>query len=148
MEQEVRQLFERYEEVFKGGLRGELEPQAAAQLYASECIAASPAGVSTAKNDAQLLEVMAQGYERYRSSGMKNMRMRELRIAPIDGQHCLAHVAWTATYARKQQPDVDIDFEVHYFIQKLKAEAKVFGWVAGDEQAVLKKHGIIQERGQ
>jgi hypothetical protein len=36
-----------------------------------------------------------------------------------------------------------IDFEVHYFIQKLSGEPEVFGWVSGDEQALLRKHGII-----
>ena len=35
-----------------------------------------------------------------------------------------------------------IDFDVHYLVQKLDGEAKVFGWVSGDEQALLKKHGI------
>jgi hypothetical protein len=55
----------------------------------------------------------------------------------------VAHVAWTATYARKDQPDVAIDFDVHYFVQTLDGEPKVFGWVSGDEQALLRKHGII-----
>ena len=31
----------------------------------------------------------------------------------------------------------------HYFVQKLDGEPKVFGWVSGDEQALLRKHGII-----
>jgi hypothetical protein len=53
----------------------------------------------------------------------------------------VAHVAWTATYARKDQPGVAIDFDVHYFVRKLDGEPKVFGWVSGDEQALLKKHG-------
>lgn len=71
------------------------------------------------------------------------MRIRGIRLSPIDGLHCMAHVAWTATYARKGQPDVAIDFDVHYFVQKLGEEPKVFGWVSGDEQALLRKHGIV-----
>jgi hypothetical protein len=55
----------------------------------------------------------------------------------------VAHVAWTATYAGKDQSDVAIDFDVHYFVQQLDGEPKVFGWVSGDEQALLRKHGII-----
>ena len=34
-------------------------------------------------------------------------------------------------------------FRRYYFIQKPDGEPKVFGWVSGDEQALLKKHGII-----
>jgi hypothetical protein len=55
----------------------------------------------------------------------------------------VAHVAWTATYARKDQPDVTIDFDVHYFVRTLDGKSKVFGWVSGDEQALLRKHGIV-----
>ena len=113
-----------------------------AALYASEFIAASPAGVIAGKNDDQLKQVMAQGYARYRSIGTKDMRIRNVRLSSIDDHHCVAHVAWTATYARKGRPDVVIDFDVHYFVQKLDGEPKVFGWVSGDEQALLRKHNI------
>lgn len=85
---------------------------------------------------------MAQGYARYRAIGTRAMRMRGLRISPMDEHHCVAHVAWRATYARKDQPDVTIDFDVHYLVQQLGAEPKVFGWVSGDEQALLREHGI------
>ena len=71
-----------------------------AALYASEFIAASPAGVVTGKNDDQLKQVMAQGYERYRAMGTKEMRIRDIRVSPMDEHHCVAHVAWTAHYAR------------------------------------------------
>jgi len=143
METGVKKLFERYEQVFNRALRGNIDMSEAASLYASEFIAATPAGVMAGKNDQQLQQVMAKGYEHYRSTGMKDVRIRGLRISPINEQHCVAHVAWTATYARGSQPDVAIDFEVHYFVQELNSEPKVFGWVSGDEQAVLREHGIV-----
>jgi hypothetical protein len=111
--------------------------------YASAFIAASPAGVMTGQNDDQLKQTMQQGFEHYRQIGTKDMRIRNVRISPVDEHHCVAHVAWTAIYTRKDQPDVAIDFEVHYLIQKLQEEPKIFGWIAGDEQAVLKQHGVI-----
>lgn len=55
----------------------------------------------------------------------------------------MAHITWTATYIRKDEPDKTIDFDVHYFVQLLDGVPKVFGWVSGDEQALLRKHGII-----
>ena len=45
-------------------------------------------------------------------------------------------------YARRGKPDVAIEFEVHYLIQKLDGEPKIFGWVSGDEQELLRQHGI------
>jgi hypothetical protein len=143
METSVRKLFERYERVFNAALHGDVDMDDVAALYAADFIAASPAGVMTGKNDEQLKQVMAQGYARYRTIGTKEMRIRGLRISPMDEHHCVAHVAWRATYVRNDKPDVTIDFDVHYLVQRLGAEPKVFGWVSGDEQAVLKEHGII-----
>ena len=142
METSVRRFFERYESCFNRSLRGNMDMDEVAALYAAEFIAASPSGVMTGKNDDQLKQVMAQGYERYRAIGTKDMRIRDIRISPLDDHHCVTHVAWTATYARKDQSDVAIDFDVHYFVQKLDGEPKVFGWVSDDEQALLRKHGI------
>ena len=143
METSVRKFFERYESSFNQSLGGDMDMDEVAALYTSEFIAASPSGVTTGKNDDQLKQVMAQGYAHYRAIGTKEMRIRDVRLSPIDNHHCVAHVAWTATYARIDQPDVAIDFDVHYFVQKLDGEPKVFGWVSGDEQALLWKHGII-----
>jgi hypothetical protein len=143
MEARVRKFFERYESCFNRSLGGDPDIDEVAALYASEFIAASPAGVMAGKNDDQLKSLMVQGYARYRAIGTKGMRIRSVRVSSMDDHHCVAHVAWTATYARKDQPDVAIDFDVHYFVQKLDGEPKVFGWVSGDEQALLRKHGII-----
>ena len=142
METNVRKLFERYERVFNASLHGDVDMDDVAALYASEFIAASPAGVMTGKNDEQLRQAMVQGYARYRAIGTKEMRIRGLRISPIDEHHCVAHVAWRASYVRKDQADVVIDFDVHYLVQQLDAEPKVFGWISGDEQALLREHGI------
>lgn len=143
METNVRKLFERYENISKASLRGDVDMDDVAALYASEFVAATPAGVVTGKNDEHLKQVIAEGYAHYRAIGTKEMHMRGLRISPIDGHHCVAHVAWRATYVRKNQSDVVIDFDVHYLVQQLGAEPKVFGWVSGDEQALLREHGVI-----
>jgi hypothetical protein len=143
MEAGVRKFFKRYESLFNRSLGGDMHMDEIATLYAPEFIAASPAGVMAGKNDDQLKQVMAQGYARYRALGTKEMRIRNVRLSAIDDNHCVAHVAWTAIYARKDQLDVGIDFDVHYFVQTLDGKPKVFGWVSGDEQALLREHGII-----
>ena len=142
MEAAVEKLLERYQRLFRQALAGKADMDEVASLYASDVIAASPAGVMSGKNDDEFKRMMAQGYERYRSIGTKEMTLRHIRLSTVDESHCVAHVAWRATYARKGQPDTDIDFEVHYLVQVLDGDAKVFGWVSGDEQALLKQHGI------
>jgi hypothetical protein len=85
---------------------------------------------------------MERGYAHYRAIGTKEMRIQELQITPIDDLHCLARVGWKAIYERKGAPDVEIDFDVHYLVQNLDGNPKIFGWVTGDEEATLRKHGI------
>jgi hypothetical protein len=147
METSVRKLFERYEGVFNRSLAGDLDLDEVAALYAAEFIAASPAGVRAGKNDDHLRQAMIQGYAHYRAIGTKGMRIRSVRFSPMDDHHCVAHVTWTAIYVRRDQPDLAIDFDVHYLVQQLDGEPQVFGWVSGDEQALLREHGIISSYG-
>jgi hypothetical protein len=62
METAVRKLFERYESFFNRSLAGDMDMEEVRSLYASDFIAASPAGVMTGKNDDRFKEVMMQGY--------------------------------------------------------------------------------------
>ncbi|WP_416066466.1 nuclear transport factor 2 family protein [Rhizobium sp. ZK1] len=142
MEAAVRKLSEHYAHLFREALAGKTDIAEVVALYASDVISASTAGVMSGKNDDKFKQILASSYEHYRAIGTKSMRLRHIRLSPIDENHCVAHVAWTATYARKDQPDTTIDFDVHYLVQVLQGEAKVFGWVSGDEQALLKQHGI------
>lgn len=143
MDAHIKDLFERYERFFNQALAGDTDIAEAAGFYAPEFIAASPAGVRAGKNDAQLTQAMAQGYAHYRAIGTQEMRIRNLRISPLDAQHCIAHVGWRARYARADLPEAAIDFEVHYLVQTLNGTPKIFGWVSGDERAVLREHGIL-----
>jgi hypothetical protein len=143
METAVRNLFARYHRFFNRALDGDLDPDEGTSFYASAFIAASPAGIVAGKNDDQLGRIMEQGYERYRAIATKEMRMRDVRLSPMDEHHCVAHVGWTAIYSRQHAPDISIDFDVHYLVQKLDGEPKIFGWVSGDEQALLKEYGIV-----
>ena len=142
MEEAVRALFVRYQRSFAQGLDGRADLDEVAGFYAAEFIAADTRGVMSGKNDQNLKEVMAKGYAHYRDSGVKLMIARSLKVNQLDGSHCIATVAWRATYARPRKSDVDIDFDVHYLLENTSGQPKIFGWVSGDEQAALDAHGI------
>lgn len=141
-EAEVEDFFGRYERVFRESLAGNLDPQEAGSFFAPEFIAATPAGVMAGRNDHTLAEALSAGYDRYRAIGTREMRIRGVRLSPIDDHHGLVHVAWTAVYDRGAAAPVAIDFEVHYLLQSLGEGPRIFGWISGDEQAVLEAHGI------
>lgn len=143
---DIQAFFAHYAETFNRALAGAADMDAVADLYAPAFIAATPAGVMTGENDDRLKQAMAQGYERYRALGTKAMRLRAVRRSPIDAQHCLAHVEWRGIHARPDGTDAVIDFEVHYLVRMTDEGPCVFGWISGDEEALLRQHGIVQDR--
>ncbi len=143
MEAAIKDLFDRYEKAMARALAGRPDMDALMALYASDVIAASSAGLRSGKTDDQFRQALVDGHARYRGLGTREMRIRALRIVPIDSCHFLVPVHWTATYERKDVPRTVLDFTVHYLVQVRDGQAKVFGWIAGDEDAVLKQHGIL-----
>lgn len=139
----LEKFFERYESFFMQSLNGEIKRQEMSELYAPEFIAASPLGVLAGKNDGAFQQALSGGYEQYRKIGTKGMHVREVRMQPIDDIHCVADVAWTASYEKSNGQQVDIDFDVYYLMQELNGKLHIFGWISGNEQELLKQYGII-----
>ncbi|MFT3899651.1 MAG: nuclear transport factor 2 family protein [Gordonia sp. (in: high G+C Gram-positive bacteria)] len=142
MDTAVRRLFATYERLTNEALVGEADVAALSRCYSTEFIGAGPAGVRTGHNDAEYREVLAQGFAGYRGIGTKSMTVDGIEVTGIDDRHCLARVSWSAVYDRGEAPDVSIDFDVTYLVQLRDDDAVVFGWIAGDEQAALRDHGI------
>lgn len=141
--EQVEKFFQKYEQFFMQSLRGKLNPDEITELYAPEFIAASPMGVMTGKNDIDFQKTLSYGYEQYRKMGTIGMHVCKIKVYPIDEYHSVAHVSWRASYQKSDKSRVDIDFEVHYLMQEIKGKLRVFGWISGNEQEVLKEYGII-----
>lgn len=142
MERAVAGLFARYEHLVAEILAGRAGAGEFAPLYTDDVLGASPQGVAAGKAR-DFLGALAQGFERYRALGTRRMQVTGLRVVPIDAEHCLAHVGWSALYERDDLPPTTIAFEVHYLVRLHEGEARVFGWIAGDEEASLRKHGVM-----
>lgn len=139
----LEKFFQRYEQFFMQSLIGEIDGDEMSELYAPEFIAASPLGVLAGKNDAGFRQALSDGYEQYRKIGTKGMRVRGVEMSQIDDLHCVANVAWTASYEVANNQKVDIDFDVHYLMQELNGKLRIFGWISGNEQELLKQYGVI-----
>lgn len=139
----LEKFFQRYECFFMKSLNGEPDAVEMSELYAPEFIAASPLGVLTGKNDDGFRQALSSGYEQYREIGTKGMYVRGVGMSQIDELHCVAHVAWTASYETPDERQIDIDFNVHYLMQELDGKLRIFGWVSGNEQELLKRYGVI-----
>lgn len=121
----------------------EIDVEATAGAFADCFIATDPNGVSCGKNDEQFRAQIPKGFAFYRSIGTKSMRVTSLTVTPLDDYHLMADVHWESIYRKKDGSDERIDFENIYFIQIIGEKPRIFGYITGDEQRLLRERGLI-----
>jgi len=142
MQQAVTELFDRYERETNAALAGKPDLKAIGDLYTDSFIGAAPAGVMAGKKDDAFVEALLAGFDHYRAIGTREMFVCDVAVERIDALHALVRVEWQASYdvagGRKT-----IDFTNAYLVRIEAEQARVFGWITGDENAELRRHGII-----
>ncbi len=141
----IREFFAQYEARVNKAL-GEMpviDAKATAEAFSDCFIAANPGGVNCGKNDEQFQSQILQGFEFYRSIGTKSMKISGLTITSLDEFHVQARVCWQADYIKKDGSGERIDFDVIYLLQTMGERPKIFAYITGDEQRVLRERGLI-----
>jgi hypothetical protein len=141
---ELRLFFSRYEKLFMQSLKETPDVESVAGVFADYFVEASPVGVIGGKNDASFRERIPKGYEFYKSIGTTSMQITALESTALNELHYMTRVQWRAGYHKKDGSRENIDFEVIYFTQHIKSEIKIFAYITGDEQKVLRERGLIQ----
>ncbi len=140
---ELRAFFDEYAARFNEALDGSPDLEAIAAQYTQAFLAAGPSGVTPGQNDAAFVEMLGQLYQRYVAIGTKHMAIRDVAVTPIDAQHAMARVDYRASYVRPSDNEpIEIDFDVTYMIEK-QDQWRVFAFVAGDEEGLLREHGLL-----
>jgi hypothetical protein len=144
-EENIRKFFTQYEARFNQSLQDPpvLDIDGVAASFTDFFIEASPLGVSGGKNDEKFREMIPQGFAFYKSIGTKSMKVANLDIIALDDDHAMAKVHWDSRYIKRDGSKERIEFDVIYFLQLLRDEPKIFAYITGDEQRVLKEHGLI-----
>jgi hypothetical protein len=146
MEDLIRQIdafFDDYEKLFNRSLQQEPDVEQTVKAFASCFVEANPAGINCGKNDDEFRKQIPKGYAFYKSIGTRSMSIRSKNISQLDELHCMTKLDWTASYRKKDGKEESIDFSVIYFTQMQKGRPKIFAYITGDEQKVLKEHGLI-----
>jgi len=116
---------------------------AGAAAFARYFVASSPQGVYGAKNGWLFRFMIPRGYAHYRRLGTQRMEIRGLSIVPLDDYHALARTHWWSSYRRKSGDTVEIEFDNIYVLRIATGqEPQIFAYITGDEQQVLKDHGL------
>ena len=143
----INDFFSEYAAGFNNALADapKADVEATAGAFADCFVEASPSGVSCGKNDEQFRAQIPQGYAFYRSIGTRSMRIAALSATPLDGCHSMVNVGWEGLYERKDGSEELIAFDVIYLVQEIDNQPKIFAYITGDEQKVLRERGLIQE---
>ena len=144
-DQQIKEFFGEYAARFNRLIHhpSEEDFRAVADSFTPCVIAANPAGVSCRENDAKLLETIQQGFVFYRSIGTQSMNVTSLDITPLDDYHAMVKVFWNSRYLKQDNSEIQIDFDLIYLLSFTEKTPKIFAYIVGDEQQVLREHGLL-----
>ena len=110
--------------------------------FADYFVGASPVGVKGARNGLIFRFMIPRGFAHYKKIGTTAMNVTSVVVTAIDDLHVMASVAWDSRY-RKDGREIAIPFENVYLLQITDKGPKIFAYVTGDEQKVLREHGLV-----
>lgn len=95
------------------------------------------------QNDESFKKIIPKGYEIYKSIGTKSMKIRSKQSTQLNELHYMTRVEWRTLYEKKDGNEETVDFEVIYFTRHVNDNIKIFAYITGDEQKLMKEHGLI-----
>jgi hypothetical protein len=146
MDKRIPQLngfFNLYADRFNNALNNSTDLGKTANSFSDCFIGASPLGVMCGNNNEDFRVALRQGYEFYKSIGITAMDIVSKETTILDDFHEMTKVRWKSSYLKKDRSRGSIEFDNIYFTQTKGKESKIFAYITGDEQAVLKEHGLI-----
>lgn len=143
MEKNIYDFFAAYEKRFNEALKGETDVEGMAAAFASLFVEASPAGIHGGFNDQEFRNKIPKGIDFYRQIGTYSMQILSQDVTPLDALHYMVKIHWKATYKNKDNTDLTIEFDVIYFLQYKDNGLKIFAYITGDEDTVMRQHGLI-----
>lgn len=142
-------FFQNYVEVFNRSLAAEVDTDAIRASYAEYFVSASTGGaVHGGANDEKYADILRQGYEFYKAIGLVKMSLLKVESSEIGDDHDMVKPFFRAEYLRKDGSPVTIDFDLAYMVQRREKGPKIFAFVAGDELALYRRHGLVNVDGK
>lgn len=146
LQRKIEQFFHRYQQRFQRALDdpGDVDAEGVVAAFADYFVGSSPAGVRGGKNGLMFKFAIARGFARYRKIGTVSMKIAAIETTALDKLHALAKVTWDSRYRRRKDgADVRIVFANVYLLRLQREGPRIFAYVTGDEEALLKKHRLV-----
>jgi hypothetical protein len=142
-------FFRDYVGVFNQSTKSGVDVDAIRASYAEFFVSAGAGGVvQGGANDEKYAEILRQGTGFYEAIGLEGMTLLKVETMPIDAEHDMVRPYFRADYRKKDGKTVAIEFDVVYMLQRRGGGPKIFAFVAGDEVALYRKYGLVDEEGK
>ncbi len=143
LKEKIDSFFDAYAARVNSFLQGaEADTDGAVKAFADCFVEASPVGIICGRNDEEFKKAIPKGYAFYKSIGTKSMAIVSKNITELDEYHVMVKVNWSSVYLPENKKEIVIDFDVIYFLQCKDQSLKIFAYITGDEQKVLKEKGL------
>lgn len=141
----IRKFFETYARRVNDALKPtpEVDAKGAASSFADYFVGASPAGVTVGRNGLRFRMAVQLGFRRYRRIGTTAMLVSSVKPTRLDDLHYLVRVGWDSRYQLKSGVKKRIRFTNIYLIQVKRSRVRIFAYITGDEEKVLRSAGVI-----
>jgi hypothetical protein len=140
----IERFFEVYAALFARALAdpADVDVEATAAAFADCFVEAGPHGVTCGRNDENFRAQIPLGYTFYRGIGIRSMRIASLSPSQLDARHWGVRVGWSAAYDSGSTAGT-VEFEVLYLLQMTGSGPTIFAYITGDEEAELRRLGLI-----
>ena len=146
LQRKIEQFFNRYQQRFQRALddSGDVDAAGVVDAFADYLIGSSPAGVRGGKNGIMYKFAIARGFAHYRKIGVVSMKIAAVETTSLDKLHVMAKVTWDSRSRRRSDgADIRIVFANIYLLRLQREGPKIFAYITGDEEALLKKHRLV-----
>lgn len=121
----------------------EIDVDAAVAAFTECFVEAHPGGVMCFQNNARFHAAVPQLFESQRGLGARSMTIDQLELTELNEQHHMANVQWRVVYKLNEGRQISAVFDEIYFVQIRDGLPRIFAYIAGDQDKLLRDLGIL-----
>lgn len=142
--------FRAYADAYTRSLGEEVDVDAIRSFFAETVLGLGVDGSLNPANlaDPAFAEGLVQMYGFAKAVGTRRMAVERVEASPLYENHDRVRVFYRADYQKPDGSALSIPFDLVYLVQRRKAGPAIFAFIAGDEMALYRRHGLVDEEGR
>lgn len=142
--------FRAYAEAYTRSLDGAVEVETIRGFFAETVLALGVDGTVNPATiaDAAFADGLVQMYGFARAIGTRRMTVERVEVSPLYDNHDRVRVFYKADYRKPDGTALTIPFDLVYLVQRRAAGPAIFAFIAGDEMAEYRRHGLVDAAGR